>query len=83
MLCGSPILIVIHVIVIYSFSAEKKMPTGKASALLQKVNSQLRGERVPLKSKEEDELAVSFLKTFPIMLTFLILICDKSKDTKL
>ncbi|XP_005105165.1 uncharacterized protein C19orf44 homolog [Aplysia californica] len=35
------------------------MPTGRssASALLQKVNSQLRGERVPLKTKEEDELA--------------------------
>ena len=37
------------------------MPTGRAhaSALLSKVNSQLRGERVPLKTKEEDELAVS------------------------
>ncbi|GFR80458.1 hypothetical protein ElyMa_005898400 [Elysia marginata] len=36
-----------------------KMPAGRsnASALLQKVNSQLRGERVPLKTKEEDELA--------------------------
>jgi len=36
------------------------MPTGRtggASALLQRVNSQLRGERVPLKTKEEDELA--------------------------
>ncbi|KAH9523588.1 hypothetical protein Btru_040406 [Bulinus truncatus] len=36
------------------------MPAGqsKALALLQKVNSQLKGERVPLKTKEEDELAV-------------------------
>ncbi|RUS71969.1 hypothetical protein EGW08_020262 [Elysia chlorotica] len=35
------------------------MPVGRsnAAALLQKVNSQLRGERVPLKTKEEDELA--------------------------
>lgn len=35
------------------------MPAGRsnAAALLQKVNSQLRGERVPLKTKEEDELA--------------------------
>ncbi|XP_055885408.1 uncharacterized protein C19orf44-like [Biomphalaria glabrata] len=31
---------------------------SKALALLQKANSQLKGERVPLKSKEEDELAV-------------------------
>ncbi|GFN79068.1 hypothetical protein PoB_000557400 [Plakobranchus ocellatus] len=35
------------------------MPANRsnAAALLQKVNSQLRGERVPLKTKEEDELA--------------------------
>ncbi|XP_059172262.1 uncharacterized protein C19orf44-like [Physella acuta] len=35
------------------------MPAGRSNALalLQKVNSQLRGEKVPSKSKEEDELA--------------------------
>ncbi|CAL1547157.1 unnamed protein product [Lymnaea stagnalis] len=35
------------------------MPAGRSNALslLQKVNSQLRGERVPVKSKDEDELA--------------------------
>ncbi|XP_071119065.1 uncharacterized protein C19orf44-like isoform X1 [Haliotis cracherodii] len=30
---------------------------SRASSILQRVNSQLRGERVPLKSKEEDELS--------------------------
>lgn len=40
-----------------------KMPAGRtnAKALLQKVNSQLKGERVPIKTNEEDELAVSTL----------------------
>ncbi|XP_046581196.1 uncharacterized protein C19orf44-like [Haliotis rubra] len=35
---------------------------SRASSILQRVNSQLRGERVPLKSKEEDELS-TYLST--------------------
>ncbi|XP_067678361.1 uncharacterized protein C19orf44-like isoform X2 [Haliotis asinina] len=35
---------------------------SRASSILQRVNSQLRGERVPIKSKEEDELS-TYLST--------------------
>jgi hypothetical protein len=49
-----------------------RMPSA-AQLLLQKANSQLKGERVPIKPKEEDELAVSHsLSFFCIYLFFLI-----------
>lgn len=40
-------------------SREQKKGQSSAHVLLQKASSQLRGERVPLKTREEDELAVS------------------------